>query len=193
MNKATRNQRSFKNYVIKRRFQWKWTSLLLLVTCGIFGVLAAYIYTTEQQASEQIILGLNQMGYEAAEADLMAEMFRDEDTSILSLLIGIASGLITALVAIGITLTHRVAGPVYALELFIQQVRNGSYRPIRGFRKGDEFQELAESFQAMVSSLHEKEEDEIKQLQSLLNSPGISAELVTQLEGMIAEKQRSLA
>jgi len=193
VNNATRNQRSFKNYIIKRRFQWKWTSLLLLVACGIFGVLGAYIYTMEQQASNQIIHGLNQMGYEAAEADLMAEMFRDEDAGVLSVLVGVASGLITALVAIGIILTHRVAGPVYALGLFIQQVRNGSYKPIRGFRKGDEFQELADSFQAMVASLREKEEDDIRQLQDLLKSSGMSADTTSQIEALIAEKQRSLA
>jgi signal peptidase II len=47
------------------------------------------------------------------------------------------------LFAVGIVLSHRAAGPLYAFERFLEDLLNGKSRPLK-LRAGDEFQHLEE-------------------------------------------------
>ena len=183
-------RRSYRNYLIKRRFQLKWTVTILAVATGVFATLGSYIYWMEQTASEQIINGLNQMGYAPEEIALMGELMTESDSSTMWILLGLGVALTGALAGLGVLLTHRVAGPVYALGLFMDQVRDGSYKQVRGFRKGDEFQELADGFQAMLASLREKEEREIERLEAIRSTPDMPQEAVTLVAELAGAKQR---
>ena len=57
---------------------------------------------------------------------------------------------------VSILLSHRVAGPVYRLGIFLRAVAQGDLSQRLRFRQGDELTETAESFNSMVDSLRER-------------------------------------
>ena len=58
-------------------------------------------------------------------------------------------------VAIGIVITHRIAGPVYRFEQYLGQVGRGEARGECRLRKGDEFTELAAIITEVTEPLRE--------------------------------------
>ena len=80
---------------------------------------------------------------------LMAELLPIARTNIgLSL-----AFLVPFMLGMGLILTHRIAGPIYRFEAFLEQVIRGENDgPVR-IRKGDEFQELANRINETVAAL----------------------------------------
>ena len=66
------------------------------------------------------------------------------------------------LVWLGIRVSHRICGPIYNIKKNLDAVRNGERPgPIR-LRKGDAFQDLAESLNEVLAMLDEKSETNSK-------------------------------
>lgn len=55
---------------------------------------------------------------------------------------------------LGIFMSHRIAGPLYKLDQYLREAaRTGHLKPTLRFRSGDNFMELAESYNEMVAAL----------------------------------------
>ncbi len=96
-------------------------------------------------------------------AELAEKMPRDGDL-LMSELGGIARTnvalslgfLVPFMLGMGLILTHRIAGPIYRFEMFLEQVISGEYDgPVR-IRKGDEFQELCDRINDAVATLESR-------------------------------------
>jgi HAMP domain-containing protein len=161
-----RSDRAIRNLLINRRFQLRWIGSIVGLTCLLFGTLGSFIYQQETSSSAAIIEGLNQM-YEPEEAALMAELFQTSDGGIMFGLLGTGAALIIMLAGISLVQTHRVAGPMYALSRMHDAVTAGIYRHGRRFRDGDSFQEVSNSYERMLDSIREREENEVATLEAL--------------------------
>jgi methyl-accepting chemotaxis protein len=193
MSTAASNQRSFANYLVKRRFQLKWTAWIIVVTIGIFSSLGAYLYKVEQlytHGNEKICATL---GYSLDDCQGVIGDFMDSgDRGTVWILFGLCVVLVLILAVVGIILTHRVAGPIYALGMFMDNVGKGSLKHARGFRKNDEFQELADGFQSMVASLREWEESEVKRLESIQEGTAETPEVASEIAAILENKRLRL-
>lgn len=69
---------------------------------------------------------------------------------------------------VGVLLTQRVAGPVYALTRQMSQLPLGRYPSFRPLRKGDELQELFRVCQTSVEYLRARDLEESFRLQEIL-------------------------
>ena len=64
--------------------------------------------------------------------------------------------LIPFMLGVGLIMTHRIAGPIYRFERFLEQVlSNDTNGPVR-IRKGDEFQELCDRINDVVAVLESR-------------------------------------
>lgn len=185
-------KRSVRNFLVKRPFQLRWTVSILLVASAIFVTLGGYIYWKDRHMSDQLVDGLNKMGYEPEEVALMSSLYKSDDRGLLWGLLAAGGGLVVVLAGLGIVLTHRVAGPMYALGRFMSQVQAGSLRSVRGFRKGDEFQEVGEGFRDMLVALRARQHKEIASLEGLSARQDIPDGVRLALLDLAAEKQRTL-
>lgn len=70
------------------------------------------------------------------------------------LVVGLAAGLV------GVTVSHRIAGPVYALSRQLSVIAEGRYPQFRSIRRGDELQELVQICQTSVDFLRAREIEE---------------------------------
>ncbi len=57
---------------------------------------------------------------------------------------------------VSVFFTHRITGPVYRLRFIMRDVADGNLTRLAAFRKGDELQELADSFDEMVIGLNRR-------------------------------------
>ncbi len=61
---------------------------------------------------------------------------------------------------ISLFVSHRIAGPIHKVKMFLKEVHEGRIRADMRLRKGDHFQDVAEHFNsAMATVLRQKEED----------------------------------
>ncbi len=70
------------------------------------------------------------------------------------LLLGAGSGLLVAVLGVlGVFITHRIVGPVFRLKRLLRQVGTARLSISRRLRKGDELEDLFETFVQMTHSL----------------------------------------
>lgn len=184
-----KGQRKLRNYLLDRRFQLKYTSMVVVVTVAVASVLGVAAYRFSQQQSDVLaaqIAATPDLDPETA-ADL--ERFaRQEDVKVRNAII---AGVLLLTVALGITgilVTHRVVGPAYRMRRLFEGIGAGKLQITTGIRKGDELQELYRSFADMVESLRDQRSEEIAQLEETLasmESAGIESDYTNQLRDVL--------
>lgn len=68
----------------------------------------------------------------------------------------LAAILIAVVFVIILRQSHKVAGPMFLLKRYMQEIIDGKVPHIRPLRKGDEFKDVFETFALMVEKLHLK-------------------------------------
>ena len=66
------------------------------------------------------------------------------------------------LAIIVVFISHRIAGPLYRLKMYMEKVENGDYSVKLGFRKNDAIHDIADSFNRMVQGIKENFEKHAK-------------------------------
>jgi methyl-accepting chemotaxis protein len=68
----------------------------------------------------------------------------------------------------GLLITHRIAGPIYALTQFVAALARGRYPLVRPIRRSDELKDFFELFRKSVESLRAREVEEIFRIEELI-------------------------
>lgn len=86
----------------------------------------------------------------------------------------LASGLLLSigLAIYGIKMTHRVAGPLHKVGLYLSKMREGRYTPVYPLRKGDELMEFYEHFKAAHAGVVTAEKSDIARMQAVVAASG---------------------
>jgi len=108
-----------------------------------------------------------------------------------------ALGTAVVLGLFGLLLTHRVAGPVHVMGLYMAALAAGRYPRLRPLRKGDELRQFFERFREAVDRIRSREADEARALSHVLAalapiavSPEAREALAT-LEALHARKRQA--
>ena len=184
-----KKQRKVRNYLLDRRFQLKYTGMVLLVTVAVAGVLGYVAYDFSKGQTEAFTAQL------AAQPDLDPETAGDlerfakqEDRRVRNAIIAGVVLMALALGMTGIVVTHRVVGPAYRMRRLFQHVGEGHLRVTTGIRKGDELQELYHSFAEMVESLREQRAEDIERLEDTLakmEAAGVESAYTAELRALL--------
>lgn len=139
---------SFKRrtYLLDRGFQLKYTLVLALVgaaSIAFFGALAGWVYTPDE--------GVPPGGLAPSETWFW-------------LTVTGALGMAAALGLFGLVFTHRVAGPVYVMNLHLTALASGRYLQLRKLRKHDELRHFFDSFSDAVERIRARESEEAQLL-----------------------------
>ena len=191
-----KKQRRMRNYLIDRRFQLKYTGMVLLVTVSVASGLGYVAYGFSRGQTEALTAHI------AAQPDLDADTARDleqfaqqEDRKIRNAILAGVLLLTLALGFTGIIMTHRVVGPAYRMKRLFAHVGEGKLEVTTGIRKGDELQELYHSFAEMVESLRDQRAEEIEQLEETLikmESAGVQSAYITELRAVLERIRKTV-
>jgi HAMP domain-containing protein len=198
-------KRKVRNMLVDKRFQLKYTALVVVLGLAIFGVLGA-LYFNERRISSDLLEvgdtlekgmelpdGIEESGYVAEslqelEADMEPEV-ETRDATVVYAMLGAVAFLVLFLIGAGIYVTHKMVGPLYAIEMFMRAVREGRWASIRPLRKGDEFNRLSEEFMRLADAVRARHEEELPALAKVLEDPDLSDRARTALERLVANKE----
>lgn len=184
-----KKQRKMRNYLLDRRFQLKYTGMVLLVTVSVASGLGFMAYRFSQRQTEALTAQIAaQPHLDAATAGDLEEFAQDEDRRVRNAIILGVLFLTLALGLTGIIVTHRVVGPTYRMKRLFAHVGDGHLEINTGIRKGDELQELYHSFADMVESLRGQRSEDIAQLEDTLiklEAAGVQSAYITELRAVI--------
>lgn len=194
----TRNkQRQMRNFLLDRRFQLKYTAMVLGVTLAVAGVLGYFAYRYSKGQTEALtaqIASQPELNPEAAK-DLQGFAEKEDRKVANAIFVGVLI-LVVALGLTGIVVTHRVVGPAYRMTRLFDEVGDGRLYLTTGIRRGDELQELYQSFSQMVESLRDQRTEEVEALEETLTkmeSAGVESDYLTELRALLERLRRSVS
>jgi hypothetical protein len=125
----------------------------------------------------------------------------DGRSRILYVLFGSCALLTIGLAVYGIKMTHKVAGPLYKITLYMGKMRDGRLDKVYNLRKGDQLVDFYEHFKTAHAGVVDLEKADIAQLQAVIaaadkagvsgKSPEVDAALAEMRE-LLARKEKAL-
>lgn len=139
-----------KIYFINPRFQWRFIGFMAAVSLLAISLLFA-----------SNVLFFWNMTQDARAAGLAPDNpffdFLQEQKSTLSMLyFGVSALVFLLMTGLGVRYSHRIAGPLYRLNSHMKGIADGAEPAPVNFRRGDQFQELAANFNAMIAQLKKR-------------------------------------
>jgi hypothetical protein len=115
---------------------------------------------------------------------------------ILLVLIGTGVLLMFGLAIYGIKMTHKVAGPLFKVTLYLAKMRDGRYDRVWNLRKGDQLVDFYEHFKSAHAGVVNMEKDDIARVKATIaaaKDAGLGDhETVKELEALVARKEKAL-
>ncbi len=131
-----------RQYIVAKKFQLKYTSLILLLMFVTAGFCSYAIYYTTMILFGEKLASVYPQGQ-------LVSIVKTVNFRIFMSMI-----LISPLVgALGIYLSHKIAGPIYRIEKFLGTMGTGDFSTRITLRKGDELVSLAGAINRLVDSL----------------------------------------
>jgi methyl-accepting chemotaxis protein len=164
-------KRKLRNYLLDRRFQLKYTGMVVGVTMIVASILGALAYHESKGQTEALQIQLaTQPDLDPGVSAGLEAFGADRDREIL---VGIIFGVAALTIALGLTgivITHKVVGPAFKMRVLLRAVSKGHLRVDGGLRKGDELQEVFAAFNDMVNQLRHRREQDLEQLDVALEA-----------------------
>jgi len=114
------------------------------------------------------------------------------------LLVLIASGLVLVfgLAVYGIKMTHKVAGPLFKVGLYLAKMRDGRFDKVYNLRKGDQLVDFYEHFKVAHAGVVKMQKDDIDRAKAVIAAAEAAGAgehaAVAELRTLVARKEKSL-
>ncbi len=115
---------------------------------------------------------------------------------ILYVLIATGLVLVFGLAMYGIKMTHKVAGPLFKVQLYLAKMKNGRFDKVYNLRKGDQLVDFYDHFRQAHAGVVQLERDDIAQVKTVIAAAEAAGagdhEAVGELRELLARKEKSL-
>lgn len=189
-------KRKVRNYLLDAGLQLRYTATIVVVAIFLTAGLGWKMYQATRDVSK-VILWTSLVDQSSAEE--LQTQFANSDKVVLWGIVGFGVVLVLSISAVGILITHKVAGPLYKIATFFGRIRDNRLGPApNNLRKGDELQEFYLAFKDMHTSLRGRIEDDVRVIGNALaaletapQSPGLTRAL-EDLRDLRKKKEESL-
>jgi hypothetical protein len=104
--------------------------------------------------------------------------------------------LVLGLAVYGIKMTHRVAGPLFKVSLYLSKMREGRFDKVYNLRKGDQLVEFYDQFKLAhggIVAMQQSDIDRIAAVIAAAEAAGVGEDAaVAELREMLARKEKSI-
>ena len=191
-------KRKVRNYLLDVGLQLRYTATIVVVAIFLTAGLGYKMYQATRDISKVILwTGL----VDPTSAQELQSQFSNSDKVVLWGIIGFGIVLVLSISAVGILITHKVAGPLYKITSLFGRVRDNRLGPApAGLRKGDELQDFYTGFREMHQAIRGRVEDDVRVLGEAVaaletaagaQSPGVQRAL-DELQKLRKRKEDSL-
>jgi len=170
----SRHQRKLSNYLLDKNLQLRYILLVTLLSALISGALGYMIYDQRRTASESIERDLQAL----TQADASRQEFEDhvagvlaaDDQALIYKMIAVGFGLVIILSAYLVIMTHKVAGPLFKVSSYFDQMADGRLGTVTPLRRGDMLQDFFSDFKAMHESLRARAQADVAAMEHALSA-----------------------
>jgi hypothetical protein len=161
-------KRKVRNYLLDVGLQLRYTATIVVVAIFLTAGLGYKMYQATRDISKVILwTGL----VDPASAQELQSQFSNSDRVVLWGIVGFGIVLVLSIGAVGILITHKVAGPLYKISSLFGRVRDNRLGPApAGLRKGDELQDFYTSFREMHQAIRGRVEEDVRALAEAVSS-----------------------
>ncbi len=110
----------------------------------------------------------------------------------------IATGLllVLGLAVYGIKMTHKVAGPLFKVSLYLAKMKDGRYDKVWNLRKGDQLVDFYDHFKTAHAGVVQMQKDDIAKIKGVIEAAETAGAgenpTVVSLRALIARKEKSI-
>ncbi|HLB59429.1 MAG TPA: hypothetical protein VJL87_05035 [Bdellovibrionota bacterium] len=155
---ARKKRRIRKQFIILKEFQVRFSLLLALVGFLVTLVVGLIIYRIYNYNIN--VLAEKGVVMSPAVIDFLSSMRSNIFHSLIAIFVGVTA----LLLLLGMFVSHRMAGPIYALLRQMRLLTHGDYNASLLLRKGDEFQILMGGYNDLVTSLQNRVKEDLIRL-----------------------------
>lgn len=166
---ADAHRRHLRNYLLDPKLQLRYTLIMVVLSSLLVAGLGSIWYRQMRETSRIIeVKALTTMTDQ--ELGVLETDIAEQDRFRLLVLIGFGVLFAFAVAGYGIILTHKVAGPLFKISLYMTKVKEGNLSPIYDLRKGDQLRDFFDSFKQMHTALRQESEQEVKILDEVISA-----------------------
>ncbi len=189
-----KHKRRLRNYLLNVGLQLRYTSYIAMVAATLTAGLGYKMWDATRDTSK--VIGMTSLVDPAIASELQAQ-FASNDRIVLWGIVGFGVLLLLSVTAVGILITHKVAGPLFKISAIFRRVRDNQLAPaVRDLRKGDELVDFYSSFREMHDALRARVAADVRALDAVITSLETggtdSAAAIEDLRQLRAQKQESL-
>ena len=185
---AAKHQRHLRNYLLNKGLQLRFTLIIVAISATLTGGLGWVVMSKAHEASR--VVQVRAMDPTDEMAQQLASQFAHNDKIMLAVLVAFGVLLSLVLSAYGIVLTHKIAGPLYKVTLYLDKMKDNKLGQVYALRKGDELVEFFEHFKAAHDAVRARTEADIALLDKAI--AGASGPLADELKQARDRKVESL-
>jgi len=169
---APRPKRKLSNYMLDKNLQLRYVLLVSLLSAVIAGALGYMIYDQRRTASESIERDLKVL----TQADASHQEFQEQvasglesdDQMLVFKMVVVGFGLVIILSAYLVIMTHKVAGPLFKVSMYFEQMASGRLGKVTPLRRGDMLQDFFGDFKEMHESLRARSVADVELMERAL-------------------------
>lgn len=209
-------KRQMRHFLIDKKFQLKYTLIIVLISSVISVVLGFFIfrahvdirqahrkiYEANRESSELVALGsldpeIKEVLSKALkkEDELVRakyEVSQTDDRKVLFYLVSFLGLLVLSLSVVGIVATHKIAGPAYNLCRVLHEITEGRLPKGIRLRRGDELKNVAEELGHMVNTLRKSEMQDIQFINAFITALKNGEHVAKQTDEVIAGLEKMI-
>lgn len=166
----SKSNRKLANYILDKSLQLRYVGFVTALSALLASVLGYMIFLQERRASESIISTLGDSGLPM---DFQQEIIRTlakDDTNLVMLMGLIGLGLSLVLVLYLVVMTHKVAGPLFKVSKYFDEMAVGKLSEVYPLRKGDQLQGFYDNFKRMHDTVRARHQANNAAVTALLDA-----------------------
>ena len=177
------HRRHLSNYILDKSLQLRYVLFVTLVSAALFGALGYMVWQQENSATQNIVSTLEGSDFGSElKAEIIGELSKD-DSSLVLTMAGGAVMMIVVLSGFLIVMTHKVAGPLYKVSRYFDEMADGKLSEVYPLRKGDQLADFYEKFKDMHDTLRARHKADVAALGRFLEAcEDASGDVATKLD-----------
>ena len=166
----SKHQRKLSNYLIDKKLQLRYILLVTLLSAVISAALGYMIYDQSRTASESIERDLQVLTVGDTSRQEFTSILAGKDQALIYEMVGLGLGLVVILSAYLVIMTHKVAGPLFKVSTYFEQMAEGRLGVVTPLRRGDMLQDFFGEFKAMHESLRARAQADVAALEQTVTA-----------------------
>ena len=162
-------------YLIAKSFQLRFSLFLTGVGVVVTTAVGAVLYHVLSKTQSLLI------GSGMVTSPQVIDFLMDQRSLFIYSLLAVFVGVTLLLMIFGIVVSHRLAGPIFALTRKMNALAQGNFNATLDLRRGDEFQDLKEKYNTLVHGLQNQVKSELIKINEIMEA----------IEKLISEKKIS--